>query len=180
MSAFTQRYLVLALVFAHGLVPDAGARSSSAYDKMTRRRHDRMLEMYYEYKVEAFADVADITVETLLEGPAEMGYVLLDAREKEEREVSMIPGAISRHEFESNRRRYKDSTVVVYCTIGYRSGVYAKKLKRKGFRVYNLVGGVLAWAHAGREFVNDSISTRRVHVYGKKWDLAPMDYEATW
>ena len=59
-----------------------------------------------------------------------------------------------------------------------RSGVYAETLAERGFRARNLVGGVLAWAHAGRSFVDeDGNPVRRVHVYGAEWDLLPESYE---
>eukprot|EP00937_MAST-01D_sp_MAST-1D-sp2_P006132 g6132.t1 len=57
-------------------------------------------------------------------------------------------------------------------------------------RVHNLRGGVLAWAHAQREFVPGRMGAedteytaahkRRLHVYGKRWDLAPANYETMW
>jgi hypothetical protein len=71
--------------------------------------------------------------------------------------------------------------IVVYCTIGVRSGRYTKKLIRKGFDAHNLAGGVLAWAHSGGEFVDlKGNRTDTVHVYGEEWDLLPPGYMSTW
>ena len=142
-------------------------------------KKQKMIEMFEEYKKEAFSDVPDITVEQI-KNDSGKGYIIVDTREKKEQNVSMIPGAITQKEFEKNKKKYKGKAIVTYCTIGYRSGVYAKKLNKKGFKAYNLVGGVLSWAHEGNEFVCDSANTKKVHVYGKDWDLAPERYKTTW
>ncbi|MCK5551872.1 MAG: rhodanese-like domain-containing protein, partial [Deltaproteobacteria bacterium] len=99
---------------------------------------------------------------------------------RREQEVSMLPGAITSEEFEGNMEKYQDKTIVVYCTIGNRSGHYTKHLIEKGIRAYNLRGSILAWIHAGQRLVSDGEETRRVHVYGRKWNLAPKEYEAVW
>ena len=92
----------------------------------------------------------------------------------------MIPGAISVEEFEADEGRYADLTVVAYCTIGDRSSEYAQRLTRRGRRVLNLRGSILAWAHAGGPLVLNSEATRTLHVYGSNWDLAPSRFETIW
>lgn len=135
--------------------------------------------MYKEYKAD-FPEVRDITVSELLELD-EDSYVVVDVREVEEQRVSMIPGAVTSETFEANPEKFQDKTVVAHCTIGYRSGLYAEKLAEKGFDARNLKGSVLAWAHAGKPFVDsEGKETKRVHVYGPKWNLLPPDYEGVW
>ena len=93
----------------------------------------------------------------------------------------MIPGAVSKEEFERDKSQYKGHVVIPYCTIGYRSGKYAEKLSGQGWDARNLRGSILAWTHAGRPLVDaDGNDTKRVHVYGKKWDLAAEGYEGAW
>jgi rhodanese-related sulfurtransferase len=92
----------------------------------------------------------------------------------------MIPGAIPGKQFEASGRRYVGKQVVVYCTIGYRSGLYAKRLDKQDRHVFNLKGGILAWAHAGQAAVNLNGQTNRVHLYGREWNLLPHGYEAVW
>ncbi len=105
--------------------------------------------------------------------------VLVDCRERGEQRVSMLAGAITREQLEAEPGRYADAELVVYCTIGYRSSQYVGELRERGMSAANLHGGVLAWAHAGRGFVDSSgASTRRVHVYGAQWDLLPAGYES--
>ncbi len=140
---------------------------------------ERINELYEKYK-RSFPDVPDVSIKELIAMREEKDIVLVDRRKKKEQEVSMLPGALTAREFEENIERYRDKTIVAYCTIGSRSGHYARDLIEKGFTVYNLRGSILAWIHAGQKLVSDGKETRRVHVYGRRWDLAPKDYEAVW
>ena len=137
--------------------------------------------MYEGYRAEAFADVDAIEVGALQGLQEREPVLLIDCREDRERAVSKIKGAISKAEFEADAERYRDRLIVTYCTIGYRSGVYTETLAERGFEAKNLVGGVLAWAHNGRQFVDENENrVRRVHVYGAEWDLLPEDYESVY
>lgn len=135
-------------------------------------------EMFAKYKEEAFADAPEITVEELMEEKDREQVVLVDVRTQKEKSVSMIPGAITAEEFEKNQRKYRGKKLIIYCTIGYRSGVYTKKLRMMKLNAYNLKGGVLAWAHAKQKFVDEHGETMKVHVYGKRWDLLPAGYQS--
>ncbi|PCI36235.1 MAG: hypothetical protein COB53_10195 [Elusimicrobia bacterium] len=86
--------------------------------------------------------------------------------------------AILKKEFESDPDAFRDSLIVLYCTIGHRSGKYGRTLQEKGFRVRNLLGGVLLWAHTVGPLEHEGEPTRRIHVYGKRWDLPPESFEA--
>ena len=71
-------------------------------------------------------------------------FQLLDARTDEEREVGVIPGSITRAEFESNPDSYKDKKVVAYCTVGYLSGACTRELRNAGHdNINNLGDGAL-------------------------------------
>ena len=142
----------------------------------------RIDAMYEDYR-EDFPGIGEISAEELvemLEGDGEV--VLVDVREPKERAVSIIAGSISEDTYEANRDQYpKDSTIVVHCTIGYRSGKYVEKLQRQGIDALNLKGSILSWVHAGQPVVTpEGEETSRVHVYGQKWDLLPEGYEAVW
>ena len=43
----------------------------------------------------------------------------------------------------------RDKTIVTVCASGHRSAVAARMLRRAGYRVENLRGGMHAWRHAG-------------------------------
>lgn len=136
--------------------------------------------MYAEYR-EDFPEVKEITPRGVADLQKSDGIVLVDVREPKEQAVSMIPGAITAEAFAAAEETYRDKTVVTYCTIGARSGVFADALRKKGFDVFNLKGSLLAWTHAGLPLTDaNGQDTKRVHVYGKTWDLAAEGYEAVW
>ena len=101
-------------------------------------------------------------------------------REKREQAVSILPGAISEDDILKSTQLFKDKILIGYCTISYRSGKLAERLARKGIRLFNLQGGLLGWVHAGGPLVDREGPSRRIHVYGPKWNLAPDGYEAVW
>jgi rhodanese-related sulfurtransferase len=43
----------------------------------------------------------------------------------------------------------KKTPVLIYCKSGGRSGRAAQKLKRMGFTVYNMQGGIMGWSRQG-------------------------------
>lgn len=94
---------------------------------------------------ELFPEVAPISSQKLIESAYTSGnqwsmdgedILLVDVRSPPEREVSMIAGAISLDEFNTNvlpslmntPRDQLPQSIVIYCTIGYRSGVEGRKL----------------------------------------------------
>ena len=139
----------------------------------------RVQELYAGYR-DAFPEAEEMTVEEFLALQATADPVVVDVRTDPERAISMIPGAISREEFELRREELGERPVVTYCTIGYRSGLYAEELKQEGLDAYNLEGSILAWTHAGQRLEEGGRETHRVHVYGRKWNLAADDYEPVW
>ena len=138
---------------------------------------DTVATMYQLYK-RHFPTVPDIAPSTLMAATNRAEFVLVDVRSRKEQSVSMLPGAITRRQFEGDRARYSGHRIVTYCTIGYRSGVYAKRLRKQGWIAHNLTGGALGWVHAGGRVEHEGVVTHRVHVYGKKWDLLPDGYES--
>lgn len=107
-------------------------------------------------------------------------FVLVDVRSEEEVDVSVIPGAIPKAEYEANRDRYRGRTVIAYCTVGGRSARYASELKKSGVPVKNFKGSILQWVDAELPLVTlDGKSTRRVHTYSDRYKV-PAKYEAVW
>ena len=104
--------------------------------------------------------------------------IVVDVRSDVERAVSMIPGAIPLAELD--RQAARGRRVIVYCTIGWRSGHEVNRLRRFGLDVHNLSGGVLVWTHAGGTLTRDGVAVRDVHVYGAPWSFARSDFTAVW
>lgn len=100
---------------------------------------------------------------------------ILDTREKEEYTVSHIPKAhyasYSKFDIDQFLDLPRDTTIVVYCSIGYRSEKIGEQLENAGFtKVFNLYGSLFEWANQGYPLENESGSpTQRVHTYNKKW-----------
>ncbi|MDM4018746.1 rhodanese-like domain-containing protein [Roseiconus lacunae] len=105
-------------------------------------------------------------------------FVLVDVRSEKEFSVSMIPGAITKAEFEKQKSKFKDKTVIAYCLVGGRSGRYASELRREGYDVKNFKGSILGWCQAELPVVTpDGKPTKRVHIYSDRYSI-PDSYEA--
>lgn len=145
-------------------------------------RVERIREMYARYRTE-FPDVPTITAEALIAAQAEgQPLVVVDTRTEAERAVSVIPGAIPAAQVEADPQAYRGKELVAYCTIGYRSGLWAERMHDKqGLQVRNLEGSLLLWTHAGGPLRTAAGEpTQELHVYGKPWNLARKDYTAVW
>lgn len=102
-------------------------------------------------------------------------YIVLDAREPSEYKVSHLPGAIyiGYNDFKPSRMEGidKDLPIIVYCSVGYRSGRLGYQLKGLGYtNVLNLYGSIFEWVNRGYE-VHDmkGQNTNKVHTYNRKW-----------
>lgn len=100
--------------------------------------------------------------------------VLLDAREREEYEVSHLRGAwlasSEKKAVAALKKVGKNHPVVVYCSVGYRSSELAVKLHARGFtNVYNLEGSIFQWANEGRPVYSDKGKVKNVHPFNSTW-----------
>lgn len=127
------------------------------------------------------APVAEISVEKLVRLQNQQGtrdFVLVDVRDAAEYSVSVIPGAITKEQFEANRESHRDQLIVAYCTVGGRSYLYARKLQQQGFKVANFKPSIIGWCEANHPLVTlDDAPTNRVHVYSRAFTV-PEHYEA--
>lgn len=104
-------------------------------------------------------------------------FVVVDVRTDKETGVSVIPGAITSAMFEKDKNSYKDKLIIPYCTVGGRSGKYAKTLIAEGLQVKNYEGSILKWIDAGLPLVRlDGTPTNRVHTYSDRYRI-PKKYE---
>ncbi|MFZ1704527.1 MAG: rhodanese-like domain-containing protein [Saprospiraceae bacterium] len=101
-------------------------------------------------------------------------YTFLDAREKEEFQISHIKGAknIGYDYMDMNvvKSLPKNQPIVVYCSIGYRSEKIAARLRKEGFiNVFNLYGSIFEWVNAGYPIYKGDIPVKKLHTFNKKW-----------
>lgn len=103
----------------------------------------------------------------------ERPLVLLDARQPDEHRVSHLAGARRvdpDHPDVASLAVPEGARVVVYCSVGWRSAAVAEALTRAGHaHVFNLEGGVFAWANEGRPVVRGGRPVRAVHPYDATW-----------
>lgn len=110
---------------------------------------------------------------------------LLDTRTEEEYQVSRLPGAqwlgFQPINEELLRQFQTEDTLLVYCSIGYRSEQVADELRAKGFNnVFNLYGGIFEWVNQGKTLENETGEpTRQVHPYNFWWGLFLTEGEKT-
>jgi len=140
-----------------------------------KQKKEFVYKMYADYKKD-FPTVKDISPQQTMKMLNNGAVVFVDTRKPAEMEVSRLPNAVTKKKFMHNPNIYKEKTVVVYCTAGYRSGVFARQVAEKGITVYNLQGGILAWTLEGGKIYDANGETKRIHVFGKKWNYAPGGY----
>lgn len=124
-----------------------------------------------------FPDVAQISPPELagwINDSARTPPLLLDVREENEFAVSHLPGARRAENDAVVQLRQlgatEESPVVVYCSVGYRSALMARKLQKVGFaNVRNLDGSIFAWANEERPLVNANGATSGAHPFNILW-----------
>lgn len=95
--------------------------------------------------------------------------IIIDVRDKEEFEVSHLPGAL--HIQNHNKVEFAKSTpIVAYCSVGVRSARFLQKLKKRGYnKLYNLRGSIFEWANKGYPLMRRMQPVFTVHPYNHKW-----------
>jgi rhodanese-related sulfurtransferase len=100
---------------------------------------------------------------------------LLDTREPSEYKVSHLKNAIpvgyNNFKMKLLAGIPKDATIVVYCSVGYRSELIGEKLLKAGYRnTFNLYGGIFEWVNTNSQIVDLSDNlTSKIHPYDKEW-----------
>jgi rhodanese-related sulfurtransferase len=114
--------------------------------------------------------------------------ILIDCRTKAEQNVSMIRGAIPIHDSMNLLKLGNDNKpIVTYCTLGFRSGLEAERLRDVlgADRVIFNLDGILAYTHALEKRPDDapplvdpstSKVTKEVHTFSHHWDCAAEGY----
>ncbi|HEY9846446.1 MAG TPA: rhodanese-like domain-containing protein [Candidatus Caenarcaniphilales bacterium] len=98
--------------------------------------------------------------------------VLLDTRTEAEYAVSHLLGAhrIAPDTQDVFLELARDTPIVTYCSVGYRSGLVAVRLQAAGYtQVVNLEGSIFQWANEGRPVYQNDQAVRQVHPYKPFW-----------
>ena len=154
--------------------PIAAEEDSVADDNATRRAE---CQAFYATKCRpGFQDVTDYTAEQLLARNL-ASVLLVDCRADEEIAVSKLAGSVTQRAFDAGwvdmlAEGGGKEEVVMYCTIGGRSGAAAKAFgaKHPEVKVANFAGSLIEWAHAGGEVVDtEGQPTTHIHAWGPKF-----------
>ncbi|HEY2801108.1 MAG TPA: rhodanese-like domain-containing protein [Chthoniobacterales bacterium] len=124
-----------------------------------------------------FGDERWITTEQLADWLADKDHpapMLLDVRTPAEWKVSHLPGARQVDPAASAEAvagaTAKSAPIVTYCSVGYRSGEMARRLRAAGFtRVRNLEGSIFEWGNEHRPLVHGGKPATQVHPYDAFW-----------
>ncbi|GAA4438292.1 rhodanese-like domain-containing protein [Pontibacter saemangeumensis] len=109
-------------------------------------------------------------------GRSDKKPLLLDTRTPAEYKVSHLNGArfVAYDSFQVSQLADvpKNTPIVVYCAVGYRSERVGEQLQQAGYKnVHNLYGGIFEWVNQGYPVYNDSGKTDKVHAYSKTWGV---------
>ncbi|MBE9063926.1 rhodanese-like domain-containing protein [cf. Phormidesmis sp. LEGE 11477] len=87
---------------------------------------------------------------------------LIDARKPEEYAVSHLLGAYRAKTIPEVDKLgiSKDTPIVVYCSVGYRSARLGQALRAAGYRAINLEGSIFQWANEHRPLVTEPLVTK--------------------
>lgn len=138
---------------------------------------------------ERFPNVQTMTTEELHKQLSDASItpkpLLLDTRSAAEFDVSHLHNAVraeSRDEANAaTENEPRDRTIVVYCSVGFRSARIASWLDSRGFKhVYNLEGSIFEWANQGYPVYRNEAQVKVVHPFDSEWGrLLNAKYHST-
>lgn len=154
------------ILFIVAVCLSIGSLQAEAQRKVTSGSFNTLLKMMLNHNVK------EITVPEVI---SRKNVIFLDAREKNEYDVSHIKNAFfvgyKNFNLVSLQNFAKGAELIVYCSIGKRSEDITQKLNKAGYtNVKNLYGGIFEWVNQGNEVVDtNNNKTSKVHVYGRLW-----------
>lgn len=139
----------------------AAAQNPEGFDKMAKKMADKTVPIIKSTQVVKLQEKGK-------------KIIFLDARELAEYKVSHIKNAkhigYDNFDMKAVANLDKNTIIIVYCSVGYRSGKIGKKLRNAGFTsVFNLYGGLFDWANNGNPVYSSSGKTTKVHPYNGNW-----------
>ena len=99
---------------------------------------------------ETYEQISGAKAKALMD--SESGYIIIDARTREEYDQGHIPGAILIPEYEIADRAEKElpdkaQLILVYCRSGRRSKIAAEELVKLGYTNVKEFGGIIDWEY---------------------------------
>lgn len=118
-------------------------------------------------------DIPVISVDSFYKNKTD--FFVLDTRTPEEYQVSHIRDAhymnFSHPDYTLLQDVAKNTPIVIYCSVGYRSEKIGGELQKMGFtQVFNLYGSIFEWVNEGHPVIDSQgEETKNVHTYSKRW-----------
>ena len=133
-----------------------------------------MLKQKIRSEYPMVSHLAPDSLHTWLQSEDHRTPLLLDVREADEYAVSHLPGARrvdpDTDDFGFLDAVPRDTPIVAYCSVGYRSSALSERLQAAGFtQVHNLEGSIFAWVNAGYPVYRDTMQVQGVHPYNRLW-----------
>jgi rhodanese-related sulfurtransferase len=121
-----------------------------------------------------FPTVKPLSTEELATWCNQPSPLLLDARTPEEYHVSHLAHAqlvpADQQTWLAENTLPKQTPIVVYCSIGYRSAKLAYNLQQQGYsQVFNLEGSIFQWVNENRPLYQSDRPVQQVHPYNSYW-----------
>ncbi|MEN8786342.1 MAG: rhodanese-like domain-containing protein [Flavobacteriales bacterium] len=137
------------------------SQNPEGFDKMAKKMAEKSVPIIQSKQVNSLVTKGE-------------NIVFFDAREKNEYQVSHIKNSkfvgYDNFSMSSVVDIPKNQMIVVYCSVGYRSGKIGAKLREAGYTsVFNLYGGIFDWANNGFEIYQEKKIVKKVHPYNSKW-----------
>ena len=149
-----------------------------AFACLVLQAHSETLRDVSRSVAQAYPDVPLISASDLArKSAARETFILLDVRTKAEFAVSHISGAVridpgaSLEAVENAIGPIEpDDTIVLYCSVGYRSSRLAERLRKKlgpkrSHHLFSLEGGIFQWHNDVRSLENEAGPTLWVHPF---------------
>ena len=129
----------------------------------------------YEFMLDALLQhtVPEVAVSDALSDDV----LFIDCREWNEFEVSHIEGAlwVGYNDFKADRIAgiSMDQSIIIYCSVGYRSEKIAEQLVSLGYNdVRNLYGGIFEWVNQDKIIVDQNGDpSLKIHAYDRIWGI---------
>jgi len=172
-------FIIIFSVFGISLLSCNAQNKTSCLLESNNPEYDKQIKRYLT------CSVPTISVHELNSNYS--NYVILDARELEEYNISHLPSALflgyKNPDWSVLDSLDKESNVLVYCSIGYRSEKMAEKIHAKGHNVYNLYGSIFEWINNDLPIHNTKGKiSNQIHGYNKSWSkwVLNNDYEVSY
>lgn len=177
--------------------PNQGMESSTRYQVMFKLIAAASLSSFFfglfgvswesvDEKIEReFPAVRGVSTESLLtryQSSASGLPLIIDVREDDEFRVSHLREALNLESAEAiasfieQQGLARDTEIIVYCSVGYRSAAVAADLQQRGFtEVLNLEHSLFEWANKGYPMLDANGDTNKVHPFNKAWSVLVDD-----